>query len=148
MSIIIKGMEMPKACTARDCFARTEVYEDGEVWCPVANGYIGDDRTVCPLVEIPPHGRLIDADAIRAYIDEKRPGRSYEDAWALTVIDAAPTIVQADDVMKRKKGEWRQMTDGACVCSVCQLGLESFTQAIFYSFCPFCGADMRKGGDT
>lgn len=46
--------------------------------------------------EIGPHGRLIDADAIRAEIDEKRPGRSYEDAWTLTVIDAAPTIIPAN----------------------------------------------------
>ena len=45
---------------------------------------------------IGPHGRLIDADAIRADIDEKRPGRSYEDAWTLTVIDAAPTIIPAN----------------------------------------------------
>lgn len=36
--------------------------------------------------------RLIDADAVRKQIDEKRPGRSYEDAWALTVLDNAPTV--------------------------------------------------------
>lgn len=47
--------------------------------------------------EVPPHGRLIDADAIRADINEKRPRRSYEDAWALTVIDAAPTIIEAEE---------------------------------------------------
>lgn len=47
------------------------------------------------------------------------------------------------DVRPVVRGEWKQMADGACVCSVCQLGLESFTQAIFYSYCPNCGADMR-----
>lgn len=49
------------------------------------------------VAAIGPHGRLIDADAIRADIDEKRPGRSYEDAWTLTVIDDAPTIIQAEE---------------------------------------------------
>lgn len=44
-----------------------------------------------------PHGRLVDADAIRADIDEKRPGRSYDDAWALTVLDSAPTILEAEE---------------------------------------------------
>lgn len=48
------------------------------------------------VAAICPHGRLIDADAIRADIDEKRPGRSYEDVWTLTVIDAAPTIIPAN----------------------------------------------------
>ena len=46
----------------------------------------------CPLVPVPDFGRLVDADAIRADIDAQRPGRSYEDAWALTVIDNAQTI--------------------------------------------------------
>ena len=49
-----------------------------------------------------PHGRLIDADLVRNDIDEKRPGRSYEDAWALTIIDAAPTIISADPEEKEE----------------------------------------------
>jgi len=61
------------------------------------------DKANCAIEELQkrvpkvPHGRLIDADAIRADIDEKRPGRSYEDAWTLTVIDAAPTIIEAEE---------------------------------------------------
>lgn len=36
--------------------------------------------------------RLIDADAVREEIDRTRPGRNYEDAWTLTVLDNAHTI--------------------------------------------------------
>ena len=93
MGVYLKGMEMPNHCG-----------ECGIEWCerwkrlivagmPSAKARPED----CPLVEIPSHGRLIDADAIRADIDEKRPGRSYEDAWALTVMDAAPTIIEAEE---------------------------------------------------
>lgn len=71
MSVIVKGMEMPKAChagcplTDRDAFTCVVTGKD-IVW--------GDEDTLtrcpsfCPLVEIPtPHGRLIDADHIVQY---------------------------------------------------------------------------------
>lgn len=109
MGVYIKGMEMPKDCL-HCCFVSgcsyCEGYNDHCAFEPddiktdwdfdhgVFPGSIPD---WCPLVPVSPHGRLIDADAIRADIDEKRPGRSYEDAWALTVMDAAPTIVPAEE---------------------------------------------------
>ena len=61
MSILIKGMEMPISCN--EC--RFAV--DG--WCYAypkqANGDALNRRVRtnwCPLIELPPHGRLIDAD--------------------------------------------------------------------------------------
>ena len=90
MSVLIKGMEMPQKgeyeCTIR-------------VWADGTAMLYGNSKLIDggELVPVPPHGRLIDADAIRADIDEKRPGRSYEDAWTLTVIDAAPTIIPAEE---------------------------------------------------
>lgn len=63
MSIYIKNIKMPKSCW--DCFA----CHDG--WC-IINQKIEGHRTVthsCPLVEVPPHGRLIDADAILGKIN-------------------------------------------------------------------------------
>ena len=96
MSILIKGMEMPKSCW--DCYfqdcGNCRLNDHKVVDKCIIEDRIDDD---CPLVHIPPHGRLIDADAIRADIDEKRPGRSYEDAWTLTVVDAAPTIIPAEE---------------------------------------------------
>lgn len=52
--------------------------------------------------------RLIDADAIRAEIDRKRPERSYEDAWALTIIDNAPTIDPQPEIIRCKDCKHRQ----------------------------------------
>ena len=46
MSVLIRGIEMPKNCfTCR--FKNLEICYEG-----------------CPLIEVPPHGRLIDADAL------------------------------------------------------------------------------------
>ena len=53
MSILIKGMEMPKNCT--ECHARCRLYLNGRKF----------RHPDCPLIEIPTlHGRLIDADAL------------------------------------------------------------------------------------
>ena len=96
MGVYIKNMEMPTRCA--DCKMYVE-----DIYCchllhrEIENPWADDGVELdCPLIEIPPHGRLIDADAIRADIDEKRPGRSYEDAWALTIMDAAPAVIEAD----------------------------------------------------
>ena len=56
MSILIKGMEMPKNCSECPLVVCLSVESD------------------CPLVPVPPHGRLIDADALMLkildYIEE------------------------------------------------------------------------------
>lgn len=56
MSVLIKGIAMPKSCW--DC----ELF-----FCSLKDRlkHIEDRNPDCPLVEIPtPHGRLIDADAL------------------------------------------------------------------------------------
>ena len=64
MSVLIKGMEMPKSCYF------CEMYEADLYWCSAAKRDIDsfddyDNRSsFCPLVPVPPHGRLIDADAL------------------------------------------------------------------------------------
>ena len=58
MSILIKGMEMPTSCF--DCYFCTYGY------CGLKDDYTEDSskrRNDCPLIPVPPHGRLIDADA-------------------------------------------------------------------------------------
>jgi len=86
MSILIKGMEMPKNC------ALCKFRGAGETWCPftlreVPGNTIPED---CPLVPVPPHGRLIDADELAAICDEP-----HWCAW-LSDIDNAPTIISAE----------------------------------------------------
>lgn len=64
MGVLIKGMEMPQNCA--ECF----VGFCKQIGC---EHYIGfNDYAItrhpdCPLVPVPPHGRLIDADALDIY---------------------------------------------------------------------------------
>ena len=71
MSILIKGMEMPKNCN--EC--PMHFYEgQGICSCRVLSAIEDDEvlkpwkkkRKDCPLIEIPPHGDLIDRDAFLA----------------------------------------------------------------------------------
>ena len=67
MSILINGMGMPKSCS--DCFAEQCIgsdfgcdilgFDDANTTC-----FTKKRRKDCPLIEIPPHGRLIDANTI------------------------------------------------------------------------------------
>ena len=69
MSVLVKGMEMPESCiTCPLCECRNEC-----AYCEVGDKYLSwdwDERLRssrndhCPLTEVPPHGRLIDADAM------------------------------------------------------------------------------------
>ena len=96
MSIYIKGMEMP----TYDKGVRTiNVYADG-----VITNYA--EETIGEAVPVPPHGRLIDADALADKLRTmayENDGRSYSfyttaKAW----VDDAPTIIPADT---EEKGE-------------------------------------------
>lgn len=68
MGVYIKGMEMPTSCD--DC--RFAV--DG--WCYACVPESAEERrrittNYCPLIEIPPHGDLIDRDALIKEINER-----------------------------------------------------------------------------
>ena len=62
MSVLIPGMEMPTSCddcrlnNGISCYAVLEYMEDGVV------GRTNDRPDWCPIVPVPDHGRLIDAD--------------------------------------------------------------------------------------
>lgn len=57
MSVLIKGMEMPKSCFKCDIYCK-EFYESGE-----SSEIFVKRLENCPLVELPEkHGRLIDVD--------------------------------------------------------------------------------------
>jgi len=68
MSILIKGMEMPQSCWR--CPLCLTVDPDTYRCIPTGQDFESTfdaiDHIVlsCPLVEVPPHGRLIDADAL------------------------------------------------------------------------------------
>ena len=61
MSILIKGMDVPHDCL--DCYVAQfcKEYQDEENKRPYG----------CPLVEIPPHGRLIDAGVFEEMLNSE-----------------------------------------------------------------------------
>lgn len=96
MSILIKGMEMPKHCwqcglkdSDDECMAMyaidRQIKSVDEVW--------GEQRVPdwCPLIEIPPHGRLIDADALPHYT-----GYALSAGEVAKAVASAPTIIEAE----------------------------------------------------
>lgn len=103
MSILIREMEMPKSCY--DCYF-CRIYDEpnqGYFCIPLFADLHRTDFTkkridACPLVEVPPHGRLIDADALeqecqkRLLVCTDQFQRPYEVLRAITL---APTIIPA-----------------------------------------------------
>ena len=102
MSVIVKNMEMPKNCG--ECpfiFTSWGI----EYYCHLAESstsaeYVGREKmTNCPLIELPPHGRLIDIKSVD-YGKFTTVGNEYQRWWngALeSVIDNAPTVIEAED---------------------------------------------------
>ena len=87
MSILIKGVSL----------------DDFKPICPCMNGEYGNcdvpwvkrcygiGKDGCPLVEIPPHGRLIDADAY------KREMKDCRMAFWDEVLDSMPVVIPAEE---------------------------------------------------
>jgi hypothetical protein len=120
MSVLIKGMEMPKNCyKCRFYYPTAGETNEGKicavVMCSAANQgtseaeYDGNRPHWCPLVPLPPHGRLIDADALKAMCiaatKDAKPDFIRNEDWlkacAVTTafcrdIDEAPTILPTD----------------------------------------------------
>ena len=92
MSILIKGMEMPKNC--KHCkFRKTELQEEPD-WCLISEESLFElAENDCPLVEVPPHGRLIDADKIGYHSGTWEKGCD----WVMqSEIALMPTVIPAD----------------------------------------------------
>ena len=98
MSVLIKGMEMPVECL------RCRFAVDG--WCyacdePNIDALSNDRRAdFCPLIPVPDHGRLIDADSLEelcGIMADKCDGigTSIWDQFRTTV-EWCPTIIPAD----------------------------------------------------
>ena len=97
MSVLI-NMEMPKE---PDEFIEIAIFGDGKViqtgesWRNLENGkcYYAPNtpEKFFNAVPVPPHGRLIDADALANSEDCKRKGCVYQEE-----IFRAPTIIQAE----------------------------------------------------
>ena len=88
MSVLIKGMEMPTSCRA--ClYSRTDIRNVD--WCVLTEKDLPCD---CPIIPVPPHGRLIDADAFEDFI---RKDWDKNDHWIAEVVYSRPTIIPAEE---------------------------------------------------
>ena len=102
MSILIPGMKLPTNCVNCPCG------NDESRFCRAANNYIPmlGKPAWCPLIELPPHGRLIDADALRRAMyheafETDSPMQKWDSGcWIRYKLfermeEAAPTIIPA-----------------------------------------------------
>lgn len=116
MSVLIKGMEMPKNCYecpfglleyTSQCYGKT--IRNKFACCITHKTKTSTKRNrFCPLVEIPKHGRLIDADALRAgmyheaFETDSELQRWDSGCWVRykmfeNHMDNAPTIIEAEE---------------------------------------------------
>ena len=100
MSILIRGMEMPKNCDSCPCYYETEGAWRNECEVLQREHYITNERPDwCPLVPVPPHGRLIDADALATkmrgvvFRGEEKDVLHHN----MQVFLDAPTIIEAEE---------------------------------------------------
>ena len=91
MSILIKGMEMPK-------YGIIGVFISSD-----RNVYDSMDNIIGTIVPVPPHGRLIDADKLFKWIKAEcnpygAPTIGYEDGLkVLDMVDRCSTIIEAEE---------------------------------------------------
>lgn len=95
MSVLIRGMEMPKVCA--ECFMDPPyckaLSDDINIW--------KERHPDCPLVEIStPHGRLIDVDKLleKAYWDYNEATHDYNNFKIVSAhdIEDAPPVIEAE----------------------------------------------------
>lgn len=120
MSILIRGMEMPTSCCDCQLFKSNN---SGQLFCKGKRIAFGKEdaewlpKTTpnwCPLVHVPPHGRLIDADElaqqyVTAQEQRKKDKIDYRNAfinngepctewWCVEdMLENAPTIIPASE---------------------------------------------------
>ena len=95
MSVLIKGMDMPKDCWSCPMMKRF----CGETLIDIKDSFIRLSN--CPLAEIPtPHGRLIDANKLAKVIEDAMNREDYpldEAVEILGEIYVAKTIIEAEE---------------------------------------------------
>lgn len=99
MAFYVPKREIPKDC--RECWFNNYLPFSGETYCDAGEFMLADSckplpfegrHPDCPLIKVPPHGRLIDADALGEFpynMDFCDGGEA--DEW----IRNAPTVIPA-----------------------------------------------------
>ena len=102
MSVLIKGMEMPKSCFY--CPFREKVNPDDYVCMALNKEFeetfsliVGKRHKDCPLVPVPPHGDLVDINALKlAILDVDYVNKHDYLKGVLNAINNAPAVISAD----------------------------------------------------
>ena len=72
--LLIRGMEMPKSCDECRIMALEDTNCVAELYCGCPIVFkahpqgVGHRPNYCPLIPVPPHGRLIDGDKLDEYL--------------------------------------------------------------------------------
>lgn len=94
MSVLIRGMDMPKTCEG--CHLQHSEYLEckitGENTWDWENAEAKYKSVNCPLVELPPHGRLIDADELVADIKGQA-----ERLWTLDSVSERDYFIERNE---------------------------------------------------
>lgn len=97
MSILIQGMDMPKNCAECKMWSICEClndFEDFESICyAVEDGDLVRDKN-CPLIELPPHGDLVDRNKLLAEYDRQHMG---EAGNARKIMEQAETVIEGSE---------------------------------------------------
>ncbi|MBQ7247115.1 MAG: hypothetical protein IJS22_03375 [Lachnospiraceae bacterium] len=115
MSILIKGMEMPGRCGSCPC-----LHAEHPIHCQAVKADRSKRITApyglprpdwCPLIEVPPHGRLIDADAYEKLLqglgnrDYRREKGTICDAVKFLHSHYTPTVIEAETCKSEDKSK-------------------------------------------
>ena len=95
MSVIVKGMEMPESCY------RCPMANDDFYLCGATEKYLENDSEErrpdwCPLIELPPHGRLGDLDELKTAFPICDNSMDIKIASVRATINHAPTVIEAE----------------------------------------------------
>lgn len=102
MSVLIRDMEMPKDCSCCFfCLQEEDVTFEAPCHCVITGNYIDCPENICPLVGIPEHGRLIDADEMCKDLRTVNPVYKRMIDWAIGVTNAQSTVLTADDRVEK-----------------------------------------------
>lgn len=92
MSILIKNMKMPQNCGECPLYGHLSIHGNTFRFCRLTRMETRPmgRRDDCPLIEVPPHGRLVDIDEV---------DREYNKGYVHKIYDFScfPTIIEAED---------------------------------------------------
>lgn len=101
MGVYIKNMEIRENCM--NCAAR----HGAECWladCSYIPNYRKERPKWCPLIPVPPHGRLVDADALVRELNSIRASFGSANGLvegglniAVSTVNGRPTIIPAEE---------------------------------------------------